>query len=842
MRNLSAFLFLLITFSVSAQLKSPGEFLGYELGTKFTWHHRIVDYYHHVAKETSNMKVVEYGSTNEGRPLIVGIISSQENFDRLEEIRVNNIRMTGLEEGSPSAAENIAIVWLSYNVHGNEASSSEATMWTLYELAKPGSDASKWLDNTVVIMDPCINPDGRDRYANFYNQFGNLIPNPDLSSKEHVEPWPGARTNHYFFDLNRDWAWLTQKESRERIKLYNDWLPQVHVDFHEQGMNSPYYFPPAAEPYHEIITTWQRQFQHLIGKNHAKYFDKNGWVYFTKERFDLFYPSYGDTYPTYNGAIGMTYEKGGHGRAGLSGKMENGNVVTLHDRILHHHTTGLSTIETSSVNADRLISEFKNYFSAARSNPPGRYKSYVIKGSNHPDKLDALRKWMDKHKIIYGTASNRRGLNGFSFRSGRNTSLTIGSGDLVISSSQPKSRFVTAVFEPESRLVDSLTYDITGWALPYAYDLDAYALTTNLTVTPSTGQVGNVSLLEIGDTPYAFVNDYKSIEDQKWLAALLAKKVQVRVANKPFLIDGRSFDRGSLVVLRWDNESLGEELNSIVKSTTDKYSRNIHIARSGFVDQGKDFGSGYYDLITPPKIAVLSGPQVWSYDFGQVWYYFEQEVSYPITVVHTDYFNRIDLEDYDVLVIPGGSYRLFDEEKLKEIRGWVRSGGRLVLIGSALRAFADKDGFGLKTYRTEEEKKEAEKKQAIESEQEVLMNYDDRLRASISYNVPGAIFRVKMDPTHPLAYGYPSYYFTLKLSGSRYGYLENGGNAGILESANDKVSGFTGENILDRLDQTLVFGMEEMGRGSVVYLVDNPLFRAFWYNGKIVFGNAVFIR
>jgi hypothetical protein len=307
-------LFIFCGCVIEAQkLLTPKEFLGYELGDRFTQHYRVMDYFRHVAETMPNVKLQQYGETYEHRPLVYAVVTSAENFKNLEQMRMNNLKRTGLLEGSSTEAK-IAIVWLSYNVHGNEASSLEASMLTLYELASTtNSKTQEWLKNTIVILDPCINPDGRDRYANFYNQYRNDPVNADYDAKEHHEPWPGGRSNHYLFDLNRDWAWGTQKETQQRLKIYNEWMPHIHIDFHEQGYNSPYYFAPAAEPYHEVISSWQREFQVTIGKNNAKYFDEQGWLYFTKEVFDLYYPSYGDTYPMYSGAVGMTYEQGGGG-------------------------------------------------------------------------------------------------------------------------------------------------------------------------------------------------------------------------------------------------------------------------------------------------------------------------------------------------------------------------------------------------------------------------------------------------------------------------------------------------------------------------------------------------
>ena len=379
-----------------------------------------------------------------------------------------------MESGAP--ANKVSVVWLSYNVHGNESVSTEASMATIYELVRDGGKAD-WLENTVVIIDPCINPDGRERYVNFYWEHKNSPYNPDPNSWEHHEDWPGGRANHYLFDLNRDWAWQTQIETQQRIAKFNKWLPHVHVDFHEQGVNSPYYFAPAAEPLHEVITDWQVDFQTQIGKNHAKYFDENNWFYFTKQRFDLLYPSYGDTYPTYNGSIGMTYEQGGSGRAGLGVIKQEGDTLTLKDRIAHHYTTGLSTVEISSQNTDKLIQQFEAFYSKPIN---AKYKTYVLKNDGNADKMKDLMQWLDVQGITYGTASYGKSLSGYHYGSGQTRSFSVGSNDLVVNVNQPKSVLTTVLFEPKTKLNDSLTYDITAWAVPYAFGLEAYATTADV--------------------------------------------------------------------------------------------------------------------------------------------------------------------------------------------------------------------------------------------------------------------------------------------------------------------------------------------------------------------------
>jgi len=259
-------------------LQSPAAFLRYDLGEQFTPHHRVVDYVQHVAAASPRVTVRRYGTSIEGRPLLLATIASEENHDQIDVIRQNNLRRAGMADGRVSGPT-AAVVWLSYNVHGNESVSSESAMQTLFELGDPSNDrTADWLSDTVVVLDPCLNPDGRERYVQWFKRTVGATPNARQIAREHHEPWPSGRTNHYYFDLNRDWAWAVQPETRDRLDVYHEWMPHIHVDFHEQGIDEPYYFAPGADPYHEDITGWQRSFQMSVGKNNARYFDRNGWL------------------------------------------------------------------------------------------------------------------------------------------------------------------------------------------------------------------------------------------------------------------------------------------------------------------------------------------------------------------------------------------------------------------------------------------------------------------------------------------------------------------------------------------------------------------------------------
>ncbi len=805
-----------ITITIAQNIKSPSEFLGYDIGTKFSRHHQVVDYFQYVESQLSNqVKMEKYGETYERRPLYVTYISSEENMQNLETIRQNNLKNAGVLPGE-STTQDVAIVWMSYNVHGNEASSTEASMLTLYTLLTEKKD---YLKNTVVIIDPCINPDGRDRYVNWYNTTASVPYDIDPQSSEHIEPWPGGRPNHYLFDLNRDWAWTSQIESQSRIKVYNKWMPQIHVDFHEQGFNEPYYFAPAAEPYHEVISDWQRDFQVQIGKNHAKYFDEKGWLFFTRERFDLFYPSYGDTYPTYMGAIGMTYEQGGHSRGGLGVLNDEGEILTLVDRLTHHTTTGLSTVEMASKNASKLNSEFKKFFNTSGL----KYKSYVLQGDE--DKIEGLKTLLDRHEIKYGNASSSK-VSGYNYDSASQGSMSTTPNDLVVSTNQPKGKMIKALFEPDGKLSDSLTYDITAWSLPYAHGLKAIA-STSLVSANQTSSPAKVAAIS---NAYGYVSNWNSMKDAKFLADLLKQNFKVRFTDKPLYQNGKTYNRGSLIILKGDNHRL-EDFQSRLNKTAQAHNQPLEAISSGFSDRIPDIGSPDIKLVNKQRIAMLSGDGTSSLNYGALWHFFEQQLNYPVTSINTEHLNFVDLSKYDVLIMPSGNYRSsLNDNAMNELKSWVRKGGKVIAIDRALSAFAGKDGFGLNYNKNEDG----------DDKDNNLIPYADRERENAKQMITGAIFKTKVDNTHPMAYGYSDEYFTLKLGSTSYSLLDGGTNVAHIGDNPMRVSGFAGSEAIPKLKNSLVFGEDRMGRGSVIYFVDDVVFRSFWENGKLFLVNSIF--
>ena len=832
MKKCLLFIFILFYYAIleAQTLQSPEQFLGYKAGAHFTPHYKILNYFDAVASAKPDMvKIEKYGETNEGRSLIVAFIALPENMQRLDAIRINNLRLAGMmKDGiSPVIPDAPAIVWLSYNVHGNEPSSSEAAMLTLFALVDPDNAQTKeWLKNTIVIIDPCINPDGRDRYVNWFNTAVGTHFNADPQAREHDEPWPRGRTNHYYFDLNRDWAWQTQKESQARIKKYNEWLPQVHVDFHEQGYDAPYYFAPAAEPYHEVITQWQRDFQVQIGRNNAKYFDDHGWLYFTKEIFDLFYPSYGDTYPMYNGAIGMTYEQGGI-EGGLGIKTNTDDTLTLADRAMHHFTTSMSTIEISAQNAGKLISEYRKFFDDNMNAAGMDYKTYVLTAKD-ANQLHAIADLLDANKIEYGNTTKL--FKGYNYFTGKEENASDDTYQLAVSAYQPKGKLVKVLFEPKSSLSDSATYDITAWSVPYAYGVKAYGVKEKLEISPYTLKPPPANV----QSGYGLLIPYTSLNAAKVLCCLLQQNVKLRFSQSPFIYNHKNYERGTLIVLKGNNVANWNEITNKVCAMFNVQADGVE---SGFMEKGPDFGSDAMKFIHSPKVALLTGREVSSEAAGEVWNFFDQSLNYPITQLNANDLEYLKLDNYNVLIMPDGYYSSISNKAVSDkLESYVKNGGKIIAMenGAASLSVLGWSGLKLKADKDDDDTTKSEPDYSL------LKKYGESTRNYLTTFIPGAIYKTELDNTYPLAYGYPDFYYTLRQDKRLYEFLKSGWNVGIIKNTN-YISGFVGSKLKPALKDGLLIGEKDYGRGNIVIFADNPLFRLFWQNGKLMFANAVFL-
>lgn len=832
MRILFLFISAIFVSNAQSKLQSPKDFLPL-YGSQVTFYHEVEDYFEHLCKNSSLIHKIPYGTTPQGRALTAYVISSENNLKSIESIRLQHLSGIDLAEKTAITSEK-AIVWLSFNVHGNEIGAIESALSVAFDLVNPENKTTKsWLENTVIILDPCLNPDGFSRYANWLRDISGTKTHSEWHDREHMEPWPGGRQNHYVFDLNRDWAWQTQSESQQRMVLYRQWMPMVHVDVHEMGYNEPYFFPPAAEPFHEQITNYQRQFHQKIGEHTAKKFDEEGWLYYTAERFDLFYPSYGDTYPSFNGAIGMTYEQGGIG-AGRAIKMKNGQILTLQDRINHHQKAVLAAVELSSLQNEPLIKAFRNYFSDNRKSPKGKYQTYVLKKSAKNDELLSV---LNRNGIQYQTIGESKKLRGFSFESQQETDFLASDDDLVVQVDQPRTVLTQVLFEPFHFLKDSLSYDITSWALPWAHGVETYAVKTKTNFkTKTVAQKKNFSVSDFSKA-FGYYIPWNSRASAQILSSLHQSNVRVKMVMKPQVMDGFEMQRGGLLVTKADNlhlKNLSDLMYEQIKNKED-----IQLITSGLGKNGGDLGGENYQLLKAPKILLLGGEGVRNIDFGQVWFYLDQVVKYPVSIVELSNFNRLDVSVFNTLILPSGYYN-FNENTQKKIDEFVRNGGKIIAIDEALSLFEDKENYGLTRFPSKELASDFDKKQEQAQLNNRISTYENEERHAISEQISGAIIENKLDISHPLSFGLGTTYYSLKTTDKRYQWLKNARNV-IYVPEKFKSSGFIGHKIKAEIGGTVSFAVENKGRGTLIYMVDNPLFRGFWENGNLLFSNALFL-
>jgi len=829
---------LILQLNIQAQdINSPEEFLGYKPGSQFTMHHQALDYIKYLADESENLSYLPYGKSNEGRELGVAFISSAENLANLDRIRKSNLINTGFMEGKADSLQK-PFVWLAYNVHGNESVGMEAALVTMYTLVSNSFEGvSDWLEECIIVIDPCQNPDGRDLYANRYSRSKSIEPNPNPDDWQHHQGWPSARLNHYLFDLNRDWVWQTQAETRQRIKLYNQYMPHVHADFHEMGASSTFFFAPGADPWHAVITPWQHNFHELTGKTNAELFDEQFRLYFTKESFDLFCPSFGDTWPLFNGAMGFTYEQGGGGYAGLALADESGDTLTLAERIEGHFLASMATIKTSYANRKKLISEFNNYFKSGLTTPVFEYESVIIKGDNDRSSLIDLLKMLDRNQVKYNLAGNEgKTYKAFDYLSNKEGQVKITEGDILVSARQPQSHMVKVLFEPDSRFVDSLSYDLTAWALPYVYNIRAYAVKERISTSDDEVRLTEVSNAVPENKPYAYIADFNGFNEIKFMSSLLKDKIRLRNMLKPFSTSDKEFKRGSLIIARGDNQDIKGNFDKKVIEAANNACVTLYPVYSGLVQKGKDLGSNYATLSYKPEIALVGGEGVSTGSFGELWYFLEKEIEYPYTIIGLDYLSSINLSEYDIIILPSGTY-----SKQKEIlNDFVKQGGRLVLFEDAIKLFAAEESTNLyKAIEARKKEKEKDEKKVASSDTSHLKKFENQRRERLKERSAGSIYRIGMDDTHPYAFGLGNEWFMMRTSSDHYPFLAKGNNIGYILNSKP-VSGFAGNEFQEEVKNTIAIASENIGRGEVIYITDSPYYRAYWKSGRVLLGNILF--
>ena len=824
-------LFASLAFAQTA-VPTPEEFLGYPMGERFTPHSRIVDYFATLAQRSDLVKLERIGETYEHRPLMLAIITSAKNHAALDTIRANVATLARGEGDAASIAKSTpAIVWLAFGIHGNESSSAESAMWVASTLLH-NAEFTRMLDDLVVIIDPLENPDGRERYTEWYGRTRGETANANPESFEHQEPWPGGRYNHYLIDMNRDWAWLSQRETQARVAAYQRWNPQVFVDFHEMGYQSTYFFPPDAKPINANLPKDVEHWLDVFGRANAAAFSQRGWPFFVAETFDLFYPGYGDSWPSLHGAVGMTYEVAGGGRAGSAVKRDDDTVLRLADRALRHYTTGMTTVRTAAQNKEALL---RYTHEAARAQIDAGKSTYlIVPGSPNFDALVALLQRQAVHVEMLSAPATLRATR---LDRDATESHAFPVGTAVVSTRQPLGGLANTLLEKAPAFSKGFVeeqrakaeadqpdefYDLTTWSLPLAMNVEAWS-----TAMPVSG----TTELQKSATPafraaaYGYLVDGNEPNLYRLAGRMLAGKINFSVIETADItLAEKPFARGTLVILKGNNAAdLDAKLQKLVADT----GVTIVPLESGWTG-GTAFGSEKIHHVRDPKIGLVGGAGSDPTSFGMLWHTLDVDTPIPHATLSVESLRNVDLSKYEVLVFPDGSYAdRLGKRAIDKIKQWVSDGGTVVDIKGANAFLREKDVEISKLKPWEAPKKKDDDKTTTEE------RYND-------YRVPGSAFRTTMNERSYLTFGVPrSPAVLIEGTGALLPVAHKVDNILTIDAKDPLISGVAWPESIERLKGSVYVVSEPIGRGQVITFADDPHFRLFWRATLPIFLNAV---
>ena len=806
------------------------------------------------------MQITPYAESWEGRELFYAVISSPQNMARLDEIKSNMSRLASGElsasERSSLVDETPAVVWLSYGVHGNEISSTDAGLALAYHLLAAEGDQTvdAILSNTIVVIDPMQNPDGRARFTNSFEAARGMTPFADRYTAEHDEPWPGGRFNHYLFDMNRDWFTLSQPETRGRVSSMLEWHPVVVVDAHEMGGDESYFFAPAADPFNPNITEAQKEKQVLIGRNHARWFDQRGYDYFTREVFDAFYPGYGDMWPTLGGAIAMTYEQGS--ARGLAYERSTGDVLTYKQGVEQHFVATLSTAEVVANNQSLFLNDFASYRREAAAEARGASDRYfVFDLSERRWQAEQLGRKLAAQDITVQRLSPGAQACGVRYPDGA----------LVVDRAQPSGKRITTLLSEDTSLPEDFVdeqesrrdrglnhelYDVTAWSMPLMEGVTSRTCgQVNVSNASMVGADDPITALTASSAAYGYVVPWSDAGQAKLVLSALDAGLTGRATTEAFTVDGREYPRGSVVFPLAANESsLATTLNGLATEIGAEYVA----LQSSWVEDGPNYGSDKFVALTMPKVAMAWGEGTSATDAGAARYVLERELGIPVAPIRVGTLSRANLGRYDVLILPDAGWGFEGElgaAGKSAIATFTRNGGVLIGFEGALGALTSGDDKLLSAraeaaYLAEEEKRSDDEETPASG---LLIESDEDYDAVTANqtarpdSVPGVLANVIADTDHWLSSGYEEA-VALYQGSTIYRPLNDADGANVFRyaTADELVaSGYLWEENRAQLAYKPYLMAEQQGSGMVIAFTQSPVTRAYLDGLNLLLANAV---
>ena len=808
--------------SYNPQIPTPKSIIGHEVGQWHITHDKLVYYMRAVAAASDRISLIETGKTHEDRPQLLLVITSPENHSRIEEIQSSHKQLT--DPGNSASLDISAmpvVIWLGFSIHGNESSGSNAALLgAYYYAAAEGPEVNNLLQNAVILIDPCFNPDGLNRFASWANsnKSKNLI--ADANNREQNEFWPRGRTNHYFFDLNRDWLPVQQPESQNRIRQFHAWKPNILTDHHEMGTNSTFFFQPGIPSRTNPNTPAKNQeLTERIGQFHAQALDEIQSLYYSKEDYDDFYYGKGSTFPDINGGIGILFEQAssrGHAQESIHGTLKFPFTVK------NQFTTVLSTTKAGVALREELLSFQRDFYQQAMRDARGsNQKAIVFSGGADLGKSKALADILIQHEIEVFALRDDETINGINFD--KATSF-------LVPLEQPQSVLIKSMFEKMTSFKDSLFYDVSSWTLPLAFNLDYTYLDARELSGVNRGTAYKdmsfpTKTVERSQFAYAF--KWSHYFAPQLLNQLLQQNLRPKVATQSFSYDEETFPSGSIIVPLQSQDMNADALHRLLSNASKKTGVPIHAINSGNTS-GVNLGSRTFQALTQPKIALLVEGGISSYDAGEIWHLLDQRFDIPVSLVPIRVFNRIDLGKYNTIVLANGSYSDVSINKIQGLKGWIKEGGTLIAFKNANR--------WLHTHQIVKTKLNGPKPDTVGRK-----DYRDLVKNLGAQRTGGSIFEGNLDITHPIGYGYSKRSLPVFVNSNNLFEKPKNPYAFPLQfSSSPLISGYVSEENLRRIAGKPAIVVSQSGKGRIISFSFNPNFRAFWYGTNKLFLNSIF--
>ena len=809
--------FLPLNEELNKNIPEPHDVLGFNIGDWHVNHDKLINYLTKLSKSSKKIKIENRGYTYENRPLVLLTVSSEKNLSRLEELRKSHINLSRGNITNYDFKKMPAVVYQGFSVHGNEASGSNAAILLAYYLASSSDEKIlELLDNLIILIDPSLNPDGLQRFSQWVNSQRSKVQNPDNFEREYNEVWPGGRTNHYWFDLNRDWLTVQLNESKARILSFNKWLPNILTDHHEMGKDQTFFFQPGIpSSVNPLISIKNQDLTYKISTFHAKELDKIGSLYYSKEDYDDFFLSKGSAYPDINGGIGILFEQASS--RGYSQDTDNG-LLTFPFSIRNQFKTALSTLRAANALKDELL-EYQMWFFKSSKLEAKKMKKKGIVFGNQKD-ISSTYKLIDVlkfHDINIHRLKKDLKLNGKIYSTDKS---------FVVPLDQEKFKVIQAIFNKQKKFKDSTFYDVSTWTIPLAFDVNYEKISdTDLIGDMIKGNL-EINTKDLKKADYAYIFETHGYFYPKALYQILDKGLRAKVSMKNFQINNKSFDYGTIMVPVQNQNLNPNEIHRLLSQVSTESKINIYETNTGFSEQGIDLGSRNFKTIKKPKIGLLVGDGVRSYDAGEIWYIMDTQYNIPITKIDSRILERLNFENYTHLIFPSFNGDLSDVI-IKKIKSWVENGGTLIMYRDAIKWARENELIEIDLIENELVAKNVD-----------FINRNDFKRAQ---STSGAIFKANLDRTHPINFGIENNSIALFRNTNIFLKPDDDSYKNpIIYDKNPLMSGYISQENLDSLSSTVPLKIEEIGDGKIIIMTDNTNFRGYWIGTQHLFANMIF--